>query len=194
MSDSLEKAAQGIIDVRFTPSASDLRAVMRLDPDRPFYILLTVLSRMGAFALAAGLTGLCLWGLGQFTHDPLQDLTLAIGGGLVGLVAFRQLAERSWRRLIRKRLFNPSQPLHVTGDGQALTIEDEHIRSRIVLSGIDRLIRSSTHLVLFRNRASVLALPRAAFERPEIFDAFASFLSSSLAARDAHEPISEKTS
>lgn len=194
MSDSLKKAAQGIIDVWFTPSTSDLRILVRLDPDRPFYIVLTVLSRLGAFALAAGLTLAGLWASGLLDQDMVQNLTLAVAGGLIGIVAFRLLVEKAWRRHIHRSLFKPSRHMHVTSNGQALTIEDEHAQSRIAFSGIDRVIEVPTHLVLYQDRTSIIALPKAAFGKPEDFKAFASFLKNLVAAHHTHQPISEKTS
>lgn len=194
MSDSLINAAQGIVDVRFTPSIADLRALMRLDPNRPYDIVLTFLSRIGAFALAASLTGAALWISGLFGQDFVQHLTFSIAGGLAGIVAFRLLAERSWQQgVLRKSLFYPTRALHILSDGHALTIADEHTQSRIAFSGIDRLTESSSHLVLYQDRTPILALPKAAFEQPEVFDAFASFLQSHMAAHHTHKSIPEKT-
>ncbi len=193
MSDSVKNAAQGIIDVRFTPSVSELRVLARFGPDRPFHAILTIFSRMGAFALAAGVTGGILWALNVFSQDFLEGLALTIAGGLAGIMAFRMLVESMWRERIRRSLLDSSRRLHITSDGQAMTLQDEHARTWIAFSGIDRLIQSSTHLVLYRNRNSVLALPKAAFDKPEIFDAFASFLHGLMAARDQNKLISEKT-
>ena len=193
MSDSLEKAALGIIDVRFTPSASDLKVLVRHVPDRAYHAIVTILSRTGAFAVAAGVSGLVLWNFQALQASMLEKITLAIAGGLVGLMAFRMLVEGAWQRSIRKSLFLPAQSLHVTSDGHALTIEDEHVRTRIAFSGIERLARLESHLVVYRKRMLILALPKAAFAQPEIFDAFASFLQSRMAAHQTHQPMSEKT-
>jgi hypothetical protein len=194
VSESLKNAKQGILDVRFTPSPADLKVLLRADPNRSLYIILTVLSRIGAFAAAAGLTGLVLWASGLFAQDPLQHLSLSIAGGLAGITAFRVLVESIWRKRIRRSLFHPARPLHITSDGQALEIEDAHIKSRIAFSGIDRLITSPTHLVLFQDHASVIVLPKAAFEKPEVFDAFASFMQARVAAHHTRQSLLEKTS
>lgn len=187
MSDALEKAAQGIIDVRFTLSTSDLKVLVRLDPDRPFYIILTLFSRLGAFALATALTGAAVLASGLVERNHPEVLTLAIAGGLVGIAAFRLLVERTWRQRIRKSLFQPTRSMHVTGDGQALTVEDEHVSSRIAFSGIDHLIEAPTHLVFYQDRAAILALPKTAFENQEIFAVFTAFLQS-IVVRDTAKP------
>ena len=137
MSDAFEKAAQGIIDVRFTPSLTELKVLVRHVPDRPYLVIVTILSRIGAFAIMAGLTGLVLWNLDALQASFLEKITFAIAGGLIGLMAFRMLFEEGWRRSIRNPLFDPTRTLHVTGDGSALTIEDEHVRTRIAFAGID---------------------------------------------------------
>nr|WP_255726493.1 YcxB family protein [Microvirga sp. ACRRW] len=103
------------------------------------------------------------------------------------------LFERRWRSSIRKSLFHPAQTLHVTSDGHALTIEDEHVITRIAFSGIERLARLDSHLIFYRKRKAILALPKAAFAQPEAFDAFASFMQSSVTAPHTHKSISEKT-
>ncbi len=193
MSDALEKAAQGIIDVRFTPSLAELKVLVRHVPDRPYLAIVTILSRIGAFAVTAGLAGLVLWNFDTLQASRLEKITLVIASGLAGLMAFRLVFERGWRRSIRKSLFHPAQILHVTCDGHALTIEDDHVRTRIAFSGIERLVRSKSHLIIYRKRTSILALPKAAFEQSEIFDAFASFLQSRVSAHQTHKPISEKT-
>lgn len=193
MSDSLANAAQGIIDIRFTPSAADLRVLVRLDPDRPFHMILTVLSRIGAFALAAGLTGAGLWAADLLERDFLPNLISAIAGGSAGIVAFRLLVEGTWRRRIRLRLL-PGRQVRVTGDGQMLTVKDDHASVRLPFSGIDRLKEASTHLVLYRGRISIVALPKAAFEKPAVFDAFASFAKDLVTAHQNDKLISEKNS
>lgn len=193
MSAPLKNAAQGIIDVQFSPAASELKVLVRLDPNRFFYVVLTLLSRIGAFALTAALTGAALWASGSFAQDFLESLTLSIAGGLAGIVAFRLIVEKSWRQRIRKALCDQTRDLRVIGDGEALTIEDEHVSSRFALSGIDRLIASSTHLVLFQDRRAILALPRAAFDPPEMFEAFVAYMQGRVSAHQTHQPISEKT-
>lgn len=193
MSDTVNNAAQGIIDVRFNPSPADLKALVRHGPDRFYLPIITVLSRIGAFAVTAGLAGLLLWTMDVLEASFLEKVTLTIAGGLIGLMAFRMLFENGWRRSIRKSPFHPAQSLHVTSDAHALTIEDEHVRTRIGFPGIERLVRRDNHLIISRNQVSILALPKGAFAQPEAFDAFASFLQSRIAAHQIHKPISEKT-
>ncbi|MGO4387712.1 YcxB family protein [Microvirga sp. 2YAF29] len=193
MSDAFEKAAQGIIDVRFTPSPADMKVLARHVPDRPYLVIVTVLSRIGAFAVMAGLAGLVLWNLDALQASFPEKATLTIGGGLAGLMAFRMLFEKGWRRSIRKSLFHPAQSLHVTSDGHALTITDEHVRTRIAFAGIERMARLEAHLIFYRKRDALLALPKAAFAQPEAFDAFASFMQSRMAADNFQQTISEKT-
>jgi hypothetical protein len=193
VSDSLTDAAQGIIDVRFALSLTEVKVLVRHAPDRPLLIVVTVLSRIGAFALTAGLAGLVLWNVDALQANLLERVTLMIAGGLAGLMAFRMLVERMWRRAIRKSLFQPAQVLHVTSDGHALTIEDEHVKTRIALSGIERLVGLKDHLIFHRRRTAFLALPRTAFAQPEAFDAFASFLQSRM-AHQIQDPILEKDS
>ncbi len=193
MSDTLTNAAQGIIDVRFTPSPADLKVLVRNVPDRLYLVVGTILSRIGAFAVTAGLAGLVLWNLDMLQASVLEKVTLAIAGGLIGLMGFRMLFEAGWRRSIRKSVFHPAQTLHVTSDGQSLTIEDEHVRTRISFSGIERWVKLESHLIFYRKRDAILALPKAAFTQPEAFDAFASFLQSRLATDHIQQPISEKT-
>ncbi len=193
MSDTLTNAAQGIIDVRFTPSLAELKVIVRDSPDRLCFAIVTILSRIGAFAVAAGLAGLVLWNVDAIQASVLEKVTLAIAGGLIGLMAFRVVFERKWRHSIRESLFHPARTLHVTSDGQALTIEDEHVRTCIVFSGIERLSRLESHLIFYRKRKAVVALPKDAFDQPEPFEAFASFMQSRVAADRTQQPVSEKT-
>ncbi|WP_423790755.1 YcxB family protein [Microvirga solisilvae] len=193
VSDLVKNAAQGIIDVSFTPSLADLKVLVRNVPDRLCFAIVTILSRIGAFAIAAALAGLVLWNVDAIQASVLENVTLAIAGGLIGLMAFRMLFERRWRSSIRKSLFHHAQTLHVTSDGQALTIEGEHVKTCIAFAGIERLAKLETHLIFYRKRDAILALPKAAFAQPEAFEAFASFMQSRMAADQTQQPVLEKT-
>ncbi|WP_175493810.1 YcxB family protein [Microvirga guangxiensis] len=192
MSDALTNAALGIIDIRFTPSAADMKVLSRLASDRALIMILTVLSRLGAFAFGAILTGAAVWALGVFESDMLQTVTFAIAGGLAGVVAFRLLIEKAWHQRIRQLPLKRARNMHVIGDGHALTVEAEHIKTRIAFSGIDRVVVVPTHLVLYHERILIAALPKKAFEESQAFDAFASFLQKRI-AHQTHISISEKT-
>jgi hypothetical protein len=74
-----------------------------------------------------------------------------------------------------------------------MTIADRDTSSRIAYADLDRPARVPSHLVLFKNNMLLLALPKAAFDRPETFDAFATFLDGLTAASEQNTSISEKT-
>jgi hypothetical protein len=173
--EAVTKADYGLIDVRIVPSEADLRALVRADPQRPYFIIMTILSRLGAAALSAGLTAMALWFWDQLDASLLQDYTKIVAGGLAGVLAFRLLVEQKWKRRVRI-VFSKLRPFQVTSDGKMLTTRNEHTVSQVALSGIDRLLRTPTHLILFKDRAPFLAMPRSAFDKPETLDAFAAFL------------------
>lgn len=193
LSDAQADAARGIINLWITPSTASRKAMVRANPHRLIFVVITIFSRVGAFSLAAFLTWVLFWALDMLAQPVLKSVALTIAGGIVGLLIFRALVEGSWKRRTHKTL-QGARPFRVVGDGRMLTIEDELITSRIAFSGIDRLVEKLSHLVIIKDGVVLLALPKTAFGSPQIFDAFASFLRGSLAARDSHKPILEKTS
>ena len=181
--------ADGVIDIAVLPTRADLRAVTRLDPDRGFYILVTLLSRVGAGALAACLAGVFLWFADPASREGLTLATGMLAAGIVGIAAFRFAVEQRWKRRIADRLAghlaSHREPFRVRADGAVLAIEEDHRIVRMDLTGFHRLAETKTHLVLFRNETPVVVLPKTAFPGPESAAAFADFLRRRIVASPA---------
>lgn len=193
LSDAQADAARGIIDLWITPSMASRKAMVRANPHRLVFVVITIFSRIGAFSLAAFLTWLVFLALDMLAQPVLKSVVLIITGGIIGLVIFRALVEGRWKRRTYKAL-QEARPFRVVGDGHMLTIEDKLITLQIAFSGIDHLVEKLSHLVIIKDGTVLLALPKTAFGSPQIFEAFATFLRGSLAARDSHETNLEKTS
>jgi hypothetical protein len=187
VSDAVSAARNGVVDITVVPSAVDLRVAVRANPNRPYDALLTILARLGSGAIFAGLTAAFMW-LMNSAEDTVVLVSTALAGGVVGIAAFRFAIEHQWKiRLLRDAVAR-RDPYRVVGDGRSLSIEDEHTFVRVNLSGLRHVVETTRHLIVFHRHAPVLALPRAAFPRPEIATAFANFLRSRIDSADGHTP------
>ena len=176
-SDEVAAARRGIVDIMVSPDAADLRVAGRAHPYRLYESLLTVLARLGSGAVFAGLTLGFLW-LSGSAEDGIMLASTALAAGVVGIAVFRFAVEHQWKRRLARDVVARSGPYRVTGDGRSLAIEDEHVFVRMDLDEIRLVVDTPRHLLVYHRYAPVLALPRAAFPRPEIATALADFLRS----------------